>query len=131
MLDALDAMDATGEQLGAVAYFLLAGRPVFRGGVVEVLGHHLHTTPTPLAALGVDVDPAFGSVIMRCLEKDPSARFASAEALRDALAGCADAGVWTRDEARAWWTDHGAEVVRARDGARTPSLLTVARFPSP
>ena len=34
--------------VGALGYFLLTGQPVFSGeSVVEVCGHHLHTTPTP------------------------------------------------------------------------------------
>ena len=46
--------------LGAVAYFLLTGRPVFEGGtLVEVCGHHLHTAPEPPSRrAGIAIDPA-------------------------------------------------------------------------
>jgi serine/threonine-protein kinase len=105
--------------LGAVGYFLLAGVEVFRGRtILEVCGHHLHTEPLPPsrrvdrpaeAAIPGDLE----ALILRCLAKDPSARPASARELRTALAACGDAGGWSEDDARAWWTRHGAALRQA------------------
>jgi serine/threonine-protein kinase len=79
--------------LGAVAYFLLSGAPVFGGQtVIEVCSQHLLTPPEPLSkvvgwSLGADLEAA----VLACLEKDPSARPASTEELARRLARCADA----------------------------------------
>jgi serine/threonine-protein kinase len=104
-----DSVDARADlyALGAVAYFLLAGHPVFSGNLVQVLGHHLHTKPERLTERGAKCAPAFEAVVQRCLEKDPDARFQSAAELRSALLACAG-GTWTRAAARAWWESERA-----------------------
>jgi serine/threonine protein kinase len=79
--------------LGAVGYFLLTGTPVFRGnGVVEVCGHHLHTTPErPSVRSGRRIPPALERLLMDCLAKDPAQRPHSAEELACRLRACSDA----------------------------------------
>lgn len=74
--------------LGAVAYFLLSGAPVFGGrSVVEVCSHHLHTAPERLSAvLGGALSPELEAIVLDCLAKDPAARPASAAELRQRLA---------------------------------------------
>lgn len=95
--------------LGAVGYFLLTGQPVFSGRDPQsVLNHHLNTPPTPPAQrsprpIAADLE----QVVLRCLAKDPAARPASAEALRNDLLLCAAAEVWTAADARVWWDAHG------------------------
>ncbi|HTV19511.1 MAG TPA: serine/threonine-protein kinase [Polyangiaceae bacterium] len=76
--------------LGAVAYFLLRGAPVFHGrSVVEVCSHHLHSAPEPLSqALGAALSPELESLVMSCLAKDRAARPASAAELGRRLARC-------------------------------------------
>ena len=112
--------------LGAVAYFLLAGRHVFEGKLVEVLGHHLHTAPTPPSELGAEVEPALEAIVLRCLEKAPAARPATAGELRRALLACPAAGAWGREEATAWW-DRQRDALRARrQRTLEPAELTVA-----
>jgi serine/threonine protein kinase len=76
--------------LGAVAYFLLRGAPVFRGrSVVEVCSHHLHTAPEPLAtALGGTISAELERIVLACLAKDPAERPASASEVRRRLAAC-------------------------------------------
>jgi serine/threonine-protein kinase len=87
-----DTVDARSDLygLGAVAYFLLRGVPVFQGrSVVEVCSHHLHTAPEPLsAALGEAISPELEAIILDCLAKDPAARPASAAELRRRLGCC-------------------------------------------
>jgi eukaryotic-like serine/threonine-protein kinase len=78
--------------LGALAYFLLRGAPVFHGrSVVEVCGHHLHTAPEPLSGLlGETLPPELERIVLACLAKDPAARPSSAADLRLRLARCLD-----------------------------------------
>jgi hypothetical protein len=103
--------------LGAVGYFLSTGRPPFQGSLIEVCGHHLHTVPArPSERLGEDLPGAFEDVLMRCLQKDPRRRYASATALADALDACGVAS-WTQAEARAWW--------RENEGRRTTGPVRV------
>jgi serine/threonine-protein kinase len=100
--------------LGATAYFLLCGRPPFVAGtVLDLLLAHRQQPVPPLAA-HAPVPPGLEAVVRRCLAKDPGGRPASADDLDGALAGCALAGAWTEDEARAWWAAH-ADSVRADD----------------
>ncbi len=61
---------------------------------------------------------------MRCLEKDPSARFPDARELRSALLGCDAAGLWAESDAARWWTAFTTEdpigVSRSADMATEP-----------
>ena len=52
-------------------------------GLAEQAGHD----GTPLAARVQGMDPRFAAIIERCILLDPNKRFASAQALREALAG--------------------------------------------
>ena len=112
--EAITSVDGVGPAsdlyaLGAVGYFLLTGKPPFEGNLIEVCGHHLHTKPArPSARLGRSLPADLEAVLLRCLEKDPAGRYASARDLADALAGCADAGAWTQEHAQSWWREHGA-----------------------
>ena len=90
--------------LGAVAYYLLTGHPVFEAeSVVEIVGHHLHTEPVPLSQRTTERIPAdLEAVVMRCLRKAPDERPQSARELRDALRRCV-VEEWTSDDAASWW----------------------------
>ncbi|WP_437941628.1 protein kinase domain-containing protein [Sorangium sp. So ce341] len=72
--------------LGATLYALLAGRPPFVGGaVMDVLRQVLEDDAPPLRTLDRDVPRDLEAVVMRCLEKEPGARYASARALGEDL----------------------------------------------
>jgi hypothetical protein len=77
--------------LGAVLYFLLTGAPPFTAPTAAaVMLSHVSEIPDPPSSrvqLPLDVD----AVVMRCLDKDPGSRFASARELDLALAACGDA----------------------------------------
>jgi len=68
--------------VGAVAYELLTGRPVFMGTTPQmILSAHVTETPEPVTKHRDTVPTALESVVMRCLEKKPADRFQSAEEL--------------------------------------------------
>ena len=97
--------------LGAVGYYLLAGRHVFEGKtIMEVCLHHLHTKPTPFAELGIpDVPPKLEELIFSCLEKSQVDRPASGQELADAI-DRVDVARWTRCDAEAWWDVFGEDI---------------------
>ena len=68
--------------VGAVAYELLTGRPVFMGTTPQmILSAHVTEAPKPVGQLRESVPAALESVVMRCLEKKPADRWQSAEEL--------------------------------------------------
>lgn len=90
--------------LGAVAYYLLTATPLFAGRPMEVIQSHLNATPEPPARrLGRPLPPKLELIVLDCLEKDPSRRPESAQALADRLAACDDVEPWTSEKARLWW----------------------------
>ncbi len=69
---------------GTTAYHLATGRPPFsRGNVIEA---HLTQEPIDPRVLTPDLDPEIAEAILRCLAKEPGARFETAEDLREVLA---------------------------------------------
>jgi serine/threonine-protein kinase len=127
--------------IAAVGYSLLTGSPVFTGqSVLDVLQHHARSTPIPPsercdAAISTELE----RLLMRCLQKNPADRPASAEALCEALAACVPCVPWTNDDAAQWWKAYElrktAEDIERRDEAETfaATLLTsevqpVAKF---
>jgi len=68
--------------IGVMMYEMLAGRLPFDGdSAVSVAVKHLSESPVPLAELRPDIHPLLEAAVMRCLAKDPSERYASADEL--------------------------------------------------
>ena len=68
--------------VGAVAYELLTGRPVFMGTTPRmVLTAHMTEVPVPIRQYREAVPAALEAVVMRCLAKQPADRWQSAEEL--------------------------------------------------
>jgi serine/threonine-protein kinase len=116
--------------LGAVGYFLLAGRDVFDGrSIVEVCSQHLHEKPAPLSARGVSVPAELEALVFACLEKDPALRPQSAAELRRRLEACLAAGniePWDAAQADRWWQQHEGELARAApQGSTGPKTIAV------
>jgi serine/threonine-protein kinase len=76
--------------IGVILYELLTGRLPFDGDTVAaVLLSHVREQPDPPSAVNAAVTREMDAIIMRALEKDPSARYANAEAFIAALEGAA------------------------------------------
>ncbi len=96
--------------LGAVAYFLVTGRPPFdEAQTMKVLFAHANQPPTPPSQLGVDVPQDVEQVILRCLAKKTDDRYQDAKQLMAALDACQDATGWDRDDAARWWSTRRAD----------------------
>jgi serine/threonine-protein kinase len=90
--------------LGAVAYFLVTGRPPFvADSLWEVIAAHARDPVVPPAEVNPAIPADLELVLIRCLAKLPANRFQDAESLDKALAACACAGTWTEEAAAAWW----------------------------
>jgi eukaryotic-like serine/threonine-protein kinase len=113
--------------LGAVAYYLLTGVPVFTGAtVVEVCAGHLHGEVIPPSQrVGREVPPSLEVLLLACLAKKPEERPASAESLLKGLSAL-EVPLWTPEDAGAWWTTH-AEDLRARRSSCRSSSSPLAR----
>ena len=113
--------------LGATLYSLLTGRPPFTGNDAALLvrAHLLDAPAAPSTLASVPLPASLDAVVLRCLEKAPDDRFASARALEDALvAVAAELPPWTDDEARAFWTE------RAREKLDRSSAVPSSAVPS-
>ncbi len=79
--------------VGAILYEMLAGRTPYladSGEFTEMLFKIFTTEPAPLAQSRPDLPEALTATVTRALQRDPSARFASAAEMADALAPFAD-----------------------------------------
>ncbi len=114
--------------LGAVGYFLLTGRHVFEGvTLIEVLGHHMHSTPQGLGERrGEPIAADAETLILSCLAKSPTDRPASAAELREMVMACQDYGSWTAQAARTWWAEHSLQLARSTALDSPPGTRTVA-----
>ena len=95
--------------VGVILYEAVSGRLPFEGvSTTDLLFKIYLNEPTPIESLAPDVDPAFCTIIMRALAKDPNDRFARAEHFIAAL----DAWAQTR---------RGVSV--AKSGAAVPATM--------
>jgi eukaryotic-like serine/threonine-protein kinase len=74
--------------LGILVYQMLAGRPPFQGkDYLEVIFQHMKELPRPVRDLNpaAEAPPEVEAVVLRCLQKDPAARYQSMDEVLEAL----------------------------------------------
>ena len=122
-----EALDARADlyALGAVAYFLLAGKPPFEGkSLLEICSKHVLLKPPPLSPRSDGSPSSLEALVLRCLAKTPAERPASAAELIEHLGRCDDVAPWTDADARLWWTEAAPDVVRKVQVARRARVAT-------
>jgi WD40 repeat protein/tRNA A-37 threonylcarbamoyl transferase component Bud32 len=117
--------------LGAVLYELLVGRPPFQAeSVMDVLYQVLEKEPARPRLLEAGIDPDLETICLKCLEKDPRNRYASATALAEDLERwlrgepIAARAVTARERVGKWARRHPAAVALLGVGA-VAALATV------
>jgi serine/threonine-protein kinase len=108
--------------LGCVAYVLLTGTMVFDDpNPMKVALKHVQAAPDPPSArTELPIPPELERIVLRCLEKSPAARPASARELDGLLQACA-IPPWTERDAAAWWDRHLPRSSSLRSFAQPPS----------
>ncbi|HET9250841.1 MAG TPA: serine/threonine-protein kinase [Candidatus Eisenbacteria bacterium] len=123
-----DRVDARSDlyALGCIAYWLLTGKLVFEADtpIRMLLGHLNDPPPRPSTRTSQAIPPGLEQVIMECLEKDPSKRPGTAEALARRLDESLDGPRWTAADARAWWQQVREDAGRSGAGASTGGAST-------
>ncbi|MEW6433412.1 MAG: serine/threonine-protein kinase [Myxococcota bacterium] len=72
--------------LGVLIFQAIAGRPPFVGKEsIDLIVKHIREKPPELRELAPDVPLEVNALVMKCLEKQPAARFQSMEELLDAM----------------------------------------------
>ena len=77
--------------VGATLYFLLTGKLPFEKQGVSLIAEVLNRVPDAPAKLKKSIPKELSSVVMKCLAKEPKARFAAYAALEEALASFSSA----------------------------------------
>jgi serine/threonine protein kinase/Flp pilus assembly protein TadD len=114
--------------LGAILFYLLTGRPPFVGANVLSVIHQAGVAPAPrLRSLAPSLDRDLETIVARCLEREPHARYRSAGALAEDLERCLDGRPILAHRvlppARIWrWSRRNPILA----GAATTSLLLAA-----
>ncbi|HVT39233.1 MAG TPA: bifunctional serine/threonine-protein kinase/formylglycine-generating enzyme family protein, partial [Gemmatimonadaceae bacterium] len=73
--------------VGIMAYEMLTGHPPFIGSPQSILGAQMTVAPRPVNEVRTDVPPALARIVMKCLEKEPAARYQTADDLLVELEG--------------------------------------------
>ncbi|MCS7042027.1 MAG: serine/threonine protein kinase [Bryobacteraceae bacterium] len=116
--------------LGCVAYWLLTGALVFEEPTptAMALAHVQKDPPPPSQRTEVRFSPELERIVLQCLSKKPEDRPASARLLRRMLEQCPECGVWSPEDAEAWWRTNLPELYAAR--CPEPGVAGLATLPA-
>lgn len=131
------ALDARADlyAVGALAYFLLVGRPPFVGSSAEeIFVQHLQATPIrPSEVLGHPIPVGLEDLVLGCLSKRPDSRPASARELGKLLRALppGPGGPWLDEQAATWWEVEAPGLAAAPDpgSLATPAATTLDVLP--
>ena len=94
--------------LGAVAYYLLTGRPPFdEADGMQLMIAHARDPVVPPSEICAGIPQDLERVVLRCLAKSPADRFPDSLSLERALSACACVADWDQDRAALWWRTAG------------------------
>jgi DNA-binding NtrC family response regulator len=101
--------------LACTAYWALTARTVFdAANAAQMLLQHVQAPPVPPSMRSeLFIPEQLESILMKCLEKDPSKRPSSALQLDSYLACVPSDTPWTNERAQKWWEAHLPEVAGA------------------
>lgn len=90
--------------LGAVAYYLLTGRPVFEETKpIKLILAHAQQQVVPPSHHQDGLPQELERIVLRCLAKSPADRYQTVEELAQELAACEGSGDWGPEQAAKWW----------------------------
>ena len=101
--------------LGAVGWYLLAGRSPFEAGTDLALAYQVVNLPPP--PLPPTVPASLATLVLRCLAKSPLARPQTAAEIIELLDAQLHETPWTAADARAWWTQQAQRAEAPADDA--------------
>ncbi len=92
--------------LGAVAYFLVTGRPVFdEKKPIQLILAHAQKEVVPPSHHRDGIPEELERIILRCLAKSPEDRYQTVEELAGDLAACEGSDTWGPQQAAQWWKE--------------------------
>lgn len=132
-LDPRSAPDARADvwSIGAIFYELLTGRAPFEGdGLTQRIQRVSEARVQAPSALAAGISPAIDDVVLGCLQRDPSARYADARAVLEAIEeALGEAGDTALMESAAFDRESTTEVRPVPRGAETPTSVRAAEPP--
>lgn len=116
---------------GVTAYEMVTGAPPFTGrNAAAILSAHLTQQPRPVWLARPDLPPVLSALIMRCIEKDPNDRPATAAEVIAIMDELPNPGAALRDASRRYLESKGARGLRRREyligGVVAVALLAAA-----
>ena len=90
--------------LGAILYYMITGTPPFeKSNPMALMIAHASETVIPPSQRHPGIPTDLEAVVMRCLAKSPTERYADARELAAALSACECASDWDELQAEQWW----------------------------
>ncbi len=118
--------------LGAVAYQMLTGKPVFEApDTMPLLLKHCHEPAPAPSASAPNVPHELDEIVLRCLAKSADKRFATAVELRQALDQIPVPTPWTQEDAQRWWSTCEPEAFEVAVTSEAASRPTAPPHPGP